>query len=175
MGLFDKDDDKESKDQLKLQLADLTVKIADVREQVGELSLRLNKIDGDIAAYKAKGEEYAAYAKKALAAGSEADAKVFLGEKYKTDKKVQELAPQREQVFDTRHKAVELHDKMVEQINEAKTRLSMLEARNAAADAKILASKTVGSRKFESDMSALEAQADLNAAMADAQNYANGE
>ena len=173
MGLFDKDDD--DKDELKLQLADLTVKLADVREQVGELTQRLNKIDSDISAYKAKGGEYAAYAKKALAAGSEADAKVFLGEKYKTDKKVQELTPQREQVFDTRHKAVELHDKMVEEINEAKTRLSMLEARNAAADMQIAASKSVNSPKFESDLSALEAKADMNAAMADAQRYVNGE
>ena len=172
MGLFDKQDEKS---ELKLQLADLTVKLADVREQVGELTQRLSKLDNDISAYKTKGEEYAAYAKKALASGSQEDAKVFLGEKYKYDKKAEDLAPQREQVFDTRHKAVELHDKMVDEINEAKTRLSMLEARNAAADAKIAASKSVGSTQFESSLSELESQAELNAAMADAQKYVNGE
>lgn len=172
MGLFDKQNDK---DELKLQLASLLVKLADVREQIGELSQRLGKLDADIAGYSAKGEEYAAYAKKALSAGSEEDARVFLNEKYKLDQKANELAPQREQVFDTRKKAVDLHDKMVEEINEAKTRLAMLEARNAAADAAIMASKTVNSADFEQDLSTLETQAELNAAMADAQKYVNGE
>ncbi len=172
MGLFDKQNDK---DELKLQLASLLVKLADVREQIGELSQRLGKLDADIAGYNAKGEEYAAYAKKALNAGSEEDARVFLSEKYKLDQKANELAPQREQVLDTRKKAVDLHDKMVEEINEAKTRLAMLEARNAAADAAIMASKTVNSTDFEQDLSSLETQAELNAAMADAQKYVNGE
>ena len=64
---------------------------------------------------------------------------------------------------------------MVEEINEAKTRLAILEARNATADATIAASKTVKSFDFEKDLSSLEAQADLKEAMADAQKYVNGE
>lgn len=172
MGLFDKRNDT---DELKLQIADITVKLADVREQVGELTKRLNEIDADLNAYRTKSNEYAAYAKKALAAGSEADARVFLNEKYKFDKKVQDITPQREQVFDTRSKAVELHDKMVDEINKAEARLNMLTARNAVADATIAASKTVNSSKFDNDLSSLEAKADIDAAMADAQRYANGE
>lgn len=172
MGLFDKANDK---DELKLQLAQLLVRLADVREQIGELTRHLSKLDADIGAYKAKGEEYSSYAKKALTAGNEADARVFLNEKYKLDKKAEELAPQREKVFETRRNAVELHDKMVEEINEAKTRLAILEARNAAADASIAASKTVNSFDFEKDLSSLEAQADLKEAMAEAQKYTNGE
>ena len=172
MGLFKKQTDT---DDLKLQIADITVKLADVREQVGELTKRLNEIDADLNAYKAKSQEYATYAKKALSAGSEADARVFLNEKYKFDKKVANITPQREQVYDTRCKAVELHDKMVDEINKAEARLNMLTARNAVADASIAASKTVNSSRFESDLSSLETQAELNAAMTDAQRYANGE
>ena len=172
MGLFDKENDK---DELKLQLASLLVKLADVREQIGELTKRLGEIDADIAGYKAKGEEYAAYAKKALAAGSEDDARVFLNEKYKLDKKAEELTPQRDKVFETRKNAVDIHDKMVEEINEAKNRLAMLEARNSTADMQIAASKTVNSFDFEKDLSSLETQADMKAAMADAQKYVNGE
>ena len=64
---------------------------------------------------------------------------------------------------------------MVEEINEAKNRLAMLEARNATADMQIAASKTVNSFDFEKDLSSLETQADMKAAMADAQKYVNGE
>ncbi|WP_028508957.1 PspA/IM30 family protein [Ruminococcus sp. NK3A76] len=172
MGLFDKSKDQ---NELKLQIADITVRLANVREQVGSLTKRLSEIDADLSAYQAKSNEYAAYAKKALAAGSEADARVFLNEKYKFDKKVADITPQREQVYETRCKAVELHDKMVDEINKAEARLDMLVARNAVADASIAASKTVNSSKFQNDLSSLEEQSEQRAAMTDAQRYANGE
>ena len=77
----------------------------------------------------------------------------------------------------TRTNAMELHDKMVREINSAKARLAVLEARNAAAEASINLSKTAGSYEFEEKLSGMEAEADLKEAMAEARRYSddNGE
>ena len=172
MGLFEK---KEDAYELKMELSQLMIKLSKVREQVGELSHEIDRLSADRNAYKAKSDELAAYAKKAVAAGNEADAKVFLSEKYKYDKKLADTEPRRKELSDTRSKAVALHDDMVVRINDARSRLAVLEARNATADAAIKASQTVGSYDFEKDLSSLEADAELRQAMEDAQRYTNGE
>ena len=66
---------------------------------------------------------------------------------------------------------------MVREINSAKARLAVLEARNAAAEASINLSKTAGSYEFEEKLSGMEAEADLKEAMAEARRYSddNGE
>lgn len=169
MGLFEK---KETADEIKLQLAELVVKLAKVREQVGELSKECERLSTKVNDAQKQSKELSIYASKAVVAGNEQDAKAFLGEKYKFDQIVAANKPQLDEVIATRRKAVELHDKMVREVNDAKTRLAVLQARNAAADAQIKASQTVGSFDFEEDLSKLEADAELKQAMADAENYA---
>ena len=169
MALFDKTTEQE---KIKMQLAELAVKLADVRKQVGELNAEYDRVGERCVDAKAQSNSYEEYAKKALAAGNQDDARVFLNEKYKYDEKLEQFTKQFTSVADTRSKAMELHDKMVREINEAKTRLAVLEARNAAADASIHLSKTAGSSKFEETLSGLEAESEYKQAMADAKKYA---
>ena len=81
--LFDK---KTTEEEIKLQLADLSVRLADVRKQVGELTEELDRLADRFRAAKGKSDEYERYAKKAIAAGSPDDAKIFLAEKLVNDK-----------------------------------------------------------------------------------------
>ncbi len=168
MALFQKDDPK---DEIKMQLAQLSVKLADVRKQVGELSAEYRRIKPRYDDAGKQSSEYAFYAKKALKAGNQGDARVFLEEKYKYDQKLEQLGKQLENVYTTRRNAMELHDKMVREINEAKARLAVLEARETAADVSLDYSRTAGSSGFEEKLSGLEAESELEQAMRDAKSY----
>lgn len=170
--LFDKKTDEED---IKLRLAELSVKLAEVRKQVGELNAEHSRLTGRYNDETAKSAEYERYAKKAVAAGNPDDAKVFLGEKHKHDLRAEKLSEQLHSVADMRKKAMELHDRMVREINEAKTRLAVLSARNASADASLRFSKTVGSSDFEQKLSGMEAQSELREAMDDAKRYVGGD
>lgn len=170
MALFDK---RSEEDEIKLQLAELAVKLADVRKQVGELNAEYGRLGERCVDEKAQSDEYESYAKKALAAGNQDDARIFLNEKYKHDEVLEKYTEQFTATAETRNKAMELHDKMVREINAAKSRLAVLQARNAAADAGITYSKTAGSPKFEDKLSGLETEADYREAMADAKRYSS--
>ena len=170
MGLFEK---RSEADEIKVQLAELAVKLADVRKQVGQLNEEYSRLGEACVEEKSQSDEYESYAKKAIAAGNPDDAKVFLAEKYKHDQRLAQFTEQFTATADTRKKAMELHDKMVREINAAKARLAVLEARNAAADAGMHYSKTAGSSKFDEKLSQMEADADMKEAYSDAKHYAD--
>ena len=161
-------DNKTTEEEIKIQLADLSIRLADVRKQVGELAEELDRLADRYRDSKGKSDEYEQYAKKAIAAGNPDDAKIFLAEKHKYDVKLEKLDPQIRSVTDTRKKAMELHDHMVREINEAKTRLAVLQARKATADASMKYSKTVGSSDFEQKLSQMEVKSEYDSAMRDA-------
>lgn len=171
MGLFQKDDPKE---EIMLQLADLAVKLADVRKQVGELNSEYGRIEARRNKDYRQSSDLEWYAMKALNAGNQEDARVFLEEKHKFDVKVSALDEQLNNVGTTRKNAMELHDKIVREVNEAKARLAVLEAREAAADVSIKYAKTAGSSQFEEKLSGMEAEADMRQAMNDAKKYVDG-
>lgn len=170
--LFDK---RTTEEEIKLQLADLSVRLADVRKQVGELNGELDRLADRYRSAKSQSDEYERYAKKAIAAGNPDDAKVFLAEKHKYDLKLEKLDPQITNVTETRKNAMKLHDRMVRDINEAKTRLAVLEARNATADVTLKYSKTVGSSDFEQKLSQMEVKSEYDKAMDDAKHYVRGD
>lgn len=168
MSLFDK---RSEADEIKLQLAELAVKLADVRKQVGELNDEYSRLGEQCVEEKSQSDEYEEYAKKAIAAGNPDDAKVFLNEKYRHDERLKQFTAQFTSVADTRKKAMELHDQMVREINTAKARLAVLEARNATADATMHYAKTAGSSEFDEKLSKMEAEADMKEAYSDARRY----
>ena len=172
MGLFEKDDPK---DEIRLQLAELAVKLADVRKQVGELSGEYSRIETRMLDAGRQSIELERYAKKALAAGNEQDARTFLNEKHKFDLKTERLKEQLLTVGATKKNAVELHDQIVRELNETKSRLAVLEARDAAAEVSLKYSKTAGSHEFEEKLSSLETESELREAMNDAKRYVNGD
>lgn len=169
MAFFEK---RSEADEIRVQLAQLAVKLADVRKQVGELNEEYARLGEQCVEEKTQSDEYEEYAKRALAAGNPEDARVFLAEKHQHDERLARFTEQFTSVADTRKKAMELHDQMVREINSAKARLAVLEARNAAADAGIQYSKTVGGSEFDEKLSKMEAEADLKEAYNDARRYA---
>ena len=169
MALFDKRTETE---EIQMQLAELAMKLADVRDQVGELNAEYSRVGERCVSEKEQSDDCESYAKKAIAAGNQDDARVFLEEKHKHDVKLEALTEQFTKVAETRKNAMELHDKMVREINSAKTRLAVLEARKAAADVSIDYSKTAGSNDLDEKLSELEAEAELREAMEEAHRYA---
>ena len=168
MALFEK---RSEADEIKVQLAELAMKLADVRKQVGQLNEEYARLGELCVEEKSQSDEYEEYAKKAIAAGNPDDARVFLAEKHKHDERLARFTEQFTATADTRKKAMELHDQMVREINAAKARLAVLEARGATADASMHYSKTVGSSQFDEKFSKLEAEADMKEAYSDARRY----
>lgn len=172
MALFDK---RSEADEIRMQLAELAVKLADVRKQVGELNDEYSRLGEQCVEEKNQSDEYEEYAGKAVAAGNPQDARVFLNEKYKHDQRLKQFTAQFTEVADTRKKAMELHDQMVREVNAAKARLAALEARSAAADATMHYARTAGSSEFDEKLSKMEAEADLKEAQAEARRYTDSD
>ncbi|MBR1764830.1 MAG: hypothetical protein IJ746_05500 [Ruminococcus sp.] len=174
MGLFDKK--KNEKDEIVRQLSELAIKLSKVREQVGELNSQVQRLEPSVTGLSAQSQELESYAKKAVAAGNTEDARVFLKEKAAVDEKLKKAREQYDSVRQTRDNAVELHDKIVRELNTAKSRLALLEAREQTAQAQISAG---GGLKDRSDLDAafdkLEAEADAREAQAEAQSYSSEE
>lgn len=170
MGLFEKK--KSEKDEIVQQLSELAIKLSKVREQVGELNAQVQRLEPSVKKYSAQSQELEAYAKKALAAGSTEDARVFLKEKAATDEKLAKTRAQYDSVMQTRDNAVELHDKIVRELNTAKSRLALLDARDQTAQAQIAAGGGLKDRSgLDAAFDKLEAQTDAKEAEAAAQTY----
>ena len=159
MALFDK---RSEADEIRMQLAQLSVKLADVRKQVGELNEEYSRLGEQCVEEKSQSDEYE-------------DARVFLNEKYKHDARLKQFTEQFTAVADTRKKAMELHDQMVREVNASKARLAALEARGAAADAAMQYTKTAGSYEFDEKLSKMEAEADMKEAQAEARRYTDSD
>ena len=173
MKLFDKKSNE--KDEIVQQLSELAIKLSKVREQVGELNSQVQRLEPAAANFAAQSKELEAYAKKAIAAGNTEDARVFLKEKAIVDEKLMGARTRFENVRQTRDNAVELHDRIVRELNAAKSRLALLEAREQTADAQISAGGGYKDRgSLDAAFEKLEAQADAEEAAAEAQSYSFG-
>ncbi|MBR4622725.1 MAG: PspA/IM30 family protein [Ruminococcus sp.] len=169
MGLFEKK--RSERDEIVEQLSELAIKLSKVREQVRELNSQVQRLEPSVKEYKAQSEELESYAKKALAAGNPDDARVFLTEKNTVDNKLKAVREQYDSVKETRDQAVELHDKIVRELNSAKNRLALLDARESVAQAQLAAGSPGDHSDLDRAFEKLEAQADAEEAAADAQSY----
>ncbi|MBM6687488.1 PspA/IM30 family protein [Collinsella tanakaei] len=160
-------------------LVDLTESLAEVKQETAGViaeEKRCRRMVDDNAAEIARMEDLA---KKALAAGNEGDARTFLGKKQQLATAGTEL----EKAYDAAHanadKMRQMHDKLVSDIENLKSRRETIKAKVAVAKTQEkVAGFTSGSDRAESAIEAfdrMEAKADRMLDTADAMAELNGE
>ena len=136
-------------------LVDLTESLADVkRETAGVMAeeARTKRAADENAAEVARMEELA---KKALQAGNEDDARVFLGKKQKLATTGAELAKAADAAHANAEKMRQMHDKLVSDIEDLKSRRETIKAKMAVAKTQQkVAGFTSGADKAESAIEA---------------------
>lgn len=138
-------------------LLEMTESLADVKKETAGVMAEESRTRAKVEANQAEVDKYAALAKKALQAGNEADAKVFIAKKQQLETSGQGLLEAYEAARENAQKMRQMHDKLVGDIEE-------LERRREAIKAKVAVARTQGklneigaaSDKAEDAMSAFQ-------------------
>ncbi len=130
--LLDKCEDPEK--MIDQYMIDLTESLADVKKETAEIMAEEKRAKRLVDENAAEVAKYAEFAKKALIAGNEDDAKVFLAKKQSLESVGAELekayAAARENAVHMR----EMHDKLVNDINSLENRRRAIKAKAAVAE-----------------------------------------
>lgn len=167
-----KNRDDKSEEKIKEYLTERAIELADIKKSVAELMAIEVRLDRERTECQGQIERFEGLAKKALAAGSEDDARTFLKKKHELEKEKSELDKKHSEAEENADKVKETYNAMVREINELQTRLKVLQGREAAADAAITYGKMGGDSSIDSEFEKLEREADSKSAAADAQSYA---
>lgn len=158
-------------------LRDLTDSLAEVKEQTAGVmaeEARTKRLVDDCAADV---EKYDGLARKALQAGNEDDARAFLAKKQELEAKAAGLQATYEAARENASKMRQMHDKLVDDIEELKGRREGIKAKVAVAKTQDKVNEfTSGADKAEGAMSAfdrMEAKADQMLDRANAMNELN--
>ena len=138
-------------------LAEMRESLAEVKRETAGVMAEESRTRAKVEANQAEMEKYAGLAKKALQAGNEGDAKVFIAKKQQLELSGQGLVEAYEVARSNAQKMRQMHDKLVGDIEE-------LERRREAIKAKVAVAKTQGklnqmgaaSDKAEDAMSAFQ-------------------
>ena len=150
-------------------LVDLTESLAEVKkETAGVMAEETRTVDENAK----ESERMEGLARKALTAGNEGDARVFLAKKQKLDATGAELAKAAEAAHANADKMRQMHDKLVSDIEDLKARRETIKAKAAVARTQeMVGGFTSGSDKAESVIEAfnrMEAKVDRELDTADA-------
>lgn len=114
-------------------LLEMTESLADVKKETAGVMAEESRTRAKVEANQAEVDKYAALAKKALQAGNEADAKVFIAKKQQLETSGQGLLEAYEAARENAQKMRQMHDKLVENIEELKRRREAIKAKVAVA------------------------------------------
>ncbi len=114
-------------------LLEMTESLADVKKETAGVMAEESRTRAKVEANQAEVDKYAALAKKALQAGNEADAKVFIAKKQQLETSGQGLLEAYEAARENAQKMRQMHDKLVENIEELKRRRESIKAKVAVA------------------------------------------
>ena len=114
-------------------LLEMTESLADVKKETAGVMAEESRTRAKVEANQAEVDKYAALAKKALQAGNEADAKVFIAKKQQLETSGQGLLEAYEAARENAQKMRQMHDKLVENIEEPKRRREAIKAKVAVA------------------------------------------
>ena len=114
-------------------LLEMTESLADVKKETAGVMAEESRTRAKVEANQAEVDKYAALAKKALQAGNEADAKVFIAKKQQLETSGQGLLEAYEAARENAQKMRQMHDKLVEDIEELKRRREAIKAKVAVA------------------------------------------
>ena len=163
-------------------LVDLTESLAEVKKETAGVMAEETRTRRAVERNAEEAARMEGLARKALAAGNEDDARVFLGKKRKLDATGAELAKAAEAARANAEKMRQMHDKLVGDIEDLKARREAIKAKAAVARTQeMVGGYTSGSDKAESaieafnrmeakvdrDLDAANAMAELNQAPVD--------
>ena len=114
-------------------LLEMTESLADVKKETAGVMAEESRTRAKVEANRAEVQKYADLAKKALQAGNEADAKVFIAKKQQLETSGQGLLEAYEAARENAQKMRQMHDKLVENIEELKRRREAIKAKVAVA------------------------------------------
>lgn len=167
-----KDRGDKSEEKIKEYLTERTIELADIKKSVAELMAIEVRLDRECIECQGQIERFENLAKKALAAGSEEDARTFLKKKHELEQKKADLDQKHAEAQANADSVKETYNAMVREINELQTKLKLLKGREAAADAAITYGKMSGNSDIDSEFDKLERTADSKSAAAEAEKYA---
>lgn len=163
-------------------LVDLTESLAEVKKETAGVMAEETRTQRAVDENAKESERMEGLARKALTAGNEGDARVFLAKKQKLDATGAELAKAAEAAHANADKMRQMHDKLVSDIEDLKARRETIKAKAAVARTQeMVGGFTSGSDKAESaieafnrmeakvdrDLDAANAMAELNQAPVD--------
>lgn len=163
-------------------LIDMTESLVEVKEETAGVMAEETRTRRAVERNAEEAARMEGLARKALAAGNEDDARVFLGKKQKLDATGAELAKAAEAARANAEKMRQMHDKLVGDIEDLKARRETIKAKAAVARTQeMVGGYTSGSDKAESaieafnrmeakvdrDLDAANAMAELNQAPVD--------
>lgn len=145
-------------------LVDLTESLAEVKRETAGVMAEETRTRRAVDRNAEESARMEGLARKALAAGNEDDARVFLGKKQKLDATGEELSKAAEAAHANAEKMRQMHDKLVSDIEDLKARRETIKAKAAVARTQEMVSGyTSGSDKAESAIEAfnrMEAKVD---------------
>ncbi len=114
-------------------LYDMTESLAEVKRETAGVMAQEAQTKAKVEANAAETARYAELAKKALQAGSEEDARVFIGKKQQLEASGQSLQEAYAAAHENAEKMRQMHDKLVSDIEELKRRRESIKAKVAVA------------------------------------------
>ena len=114
-------------------LLEMTESLAEVKKETAGVMAEESRTKAKVDANQAEIDKYTALAKKALQAGNEEDAKVFITKKQQLETSGQGLVEAYEAARENARKMREMHDKLVGDIEELKRRREAIKAKVAVA------------------------------------------
>lgn len=114
-------------------LAEMRESLAEVKRETAGVMAEESRTKAKVDANRAEIEKYAGLAKKALQAGNEGDAKVFIAKKQQLEVSGQGLAEAYEVARGNAQKMRQMHDKLVGDIESLNSRREMVKAKVAVA------------------------------------------
>ena len=160
-------------------LVDLTESLAEVKKETAGVMAEETRTRRAVERNAEEAARMEGLARKALAAGNEDDARVFLGKKQKLDATGAELAKAAEAARANAEKMRQMHDKLVSDIEDLKSRRESIKAKMAVAETQEkVAGFTSGADKAESAIEAfnrMEEKADRALDTSDAMAELNEE
>ena len=153
--LLDKAEDPEK--MIEQYLLDLRESLADVKRETAGVMAEEARCKRMVINNETDVKKYDDLARKALAAGNEGDAKVFLAKKLELETKGADLQKIHEKAKENADKLRQMHDKLVGDINSLETRKAAIKAKVAVAKTQEKVNQiTGGAEKASGTMEAFE-------------------
>lgn len=138
-------------------LLEMSESLAEVKRETAGVMAEESRTKAKVDANQAEIDKYTALAKKALQAGNEGDAKVFIAKKQQLETTGQGLTEAYEAARENARKMREMHDKLVTDIEELKRRREAIKAKVAVAKTQSKINQVgAASDKAEDAMSAFQ-------------------